>query len=1158
MLSAHLKPSCAGLLLLLGLLSSAAALTAAQDAETDLSFEKSMDLLKVEMKLEVLRELYSSGYYIPTPWIARYREEYQNLSDDLGLAAQNDLGKVDAWSQEAAKVRKSEDIEMQKLAEKWGKKALLAAKVPLENLREWELQVNQWDKDKTVKSFHMAQAVIRLIHDQKPPAEIQEGYIRSVRDLYRGALGDAINLGDKLQALQRDRMELEASLQCCKVIDKAFKGVDFLQKSPEDHLQEEITKALNEYLERNYVGVDAETQANVKWTIGKMTAMGKKTWDTWDKLSALDNDRTLKSNPSALRTAKQFAMMGGLYDGTIGIVRDLGPLKAFGPFFDVLDFYGSALSLVPATAKKMAATVTKMDQDYLGLRKLDTWGKMPAEFAPYWNTSLRTAYGDKIDIATGNDLMEGAQNATYYLILPPPQGGYATLTAEQYDRLAATVAYERVLFARSEAESSAFWKGLRDDTWKIISHPVTHEGVTKESLAEELKTAIRNKARETPFSPPDLVSLAKGQAIIYRGATWTPQQFEDQCEKKMDELADECAIKTALGEFQPDFKSAWWDYKELLEKYQVVLSPPQILRIFGYYQANGPAAVERFLKNLAEQREARRLGVPSFKVYDVSVLKDWLPRGAHPTVEARAMVGDLAPGRTVEGVVTWTFSPAWAAAQNGPMRVTLKNGVNIFRRDLAIPKDAPPVPLTVKVDLTVPPGPGYHEPLTASHEENFGIDIVSEPEVKCEPSQITTDGGTVKIAGTFEVKGLGPDDQIPLKHSIEVPGLGAVPVDEEKTYGNGTHTFERTVQVPAMTQERRFPADALVKTPWGENLRGDSEFSVAPAQAGPPLVKVSMRLFTMRQRQDEMVAAQQILATDGSINLLADLQLIPPKNFDQESWVDYRYEITCDGKPVAHGSETPGTAYQGGPNGYASVWDNSSILGPDQYPFNSPHSEKKGTFAIASHYLDHSPFVELLRAGKTSFAARLVAYSTASGGRETVLADSNCSFQIIYRQFRPMALVPVRGYEGLLGRQGPGVAIATCELAGTKGHIRLVQRDQNSVQQSALDVTFDLPAFVDQVTQYCRYSARLEGHPPAYTDRGAEAHNGILAGSLGRSNNEDLTADKPESDGQFSLSCYTDKKANSIACPPMTVGLQLAGQRVLFQVNYDANENRKM
>src|SRR5437764_4505621 len=125
MLCVRIKPSWIGL----GLLLLPLALSAAPNAETDLSFEKSMDLLKVEMKLEVLRGLYSQGYYIPTPWIVRYQQEYQNLSDDLGLAARNDLGKIEGWSRESAKIQKAEDLEMQKLAEKWGKQALLAAKV---------------------------------------------------------------------------------------------------------------------------------------------------------------------------------------------------------------------------------------------------------------------------------------------------------------------------------------------------------------------------------------------------------------------------------------------------------------------------------------------------------------------------------------------------------------------------------------------------------------------------------------------------------------------------------------------------------------------------------------------------------------------------------------------------------------------------------------------------------------------------------------------------------------------------------------------------------------------------------------------------------------------------------------------------------------------
>jgi hypothetical protein len=303
-----------------------------------------------------------------------------------------------------------------------------------------------------------------------------------------------------------------------------------------------------------------------------------------------------------------------------------------------------------------------------------------------------------------------------------------------------------------------------------------------------------------------------------------------------------------------------------------------------------------------------------------------------------------------------------------------------------------------------------------------------------------------------------------------------------------------------------------------------------------------------------MVAMPQFLATDGYVRLMTDLQLVPPKNFDRESSVYYRLDITCDGKQVVHNAEaSPGNPYQSGPNGYANIWDASTlsaILGPEQYPFEFPQSEKKGTFEITSCEFDQSPFMELLRAGKTNFEAQMVVYSSDDSGKELVLADSRCSFQVIYKQFRPVALVPVRGYEGLLGRPGPGVAIATCELAGTQASIRLVQRDKDSVEQSALDVTLDLPAFVDHITQDGHYHVRLEGHPPAYTDRGSEAHNGILAGSLGKGNDEDVTTDQPETEGHFSLSCDTDRKTNSIECPPMNVWLQLAGQRVLLQVNW--------
>ena len=535
--------------------------------EPDMAFQRSLDLLEVDMKLRILGRLRERELYIPPERVRRYADEKRELAAELNMDAGTDLRGIEGWATAAATVRKAEKESMLLVAEAWGKKILKAAASDkkdnpgyLNAVREWEQQRLKWRSDKTCTASAVAASVEELARRCRQD-HLGTRWQESACRIYRGAIKDRNRLVNRVVELDRLRLANEASLATLKLVQEKLDLVEKLQKlhkDPTGFLKEEAEKKIFERLTKRYPDTN---MANVKWAWGKAKACFSSASSAYSKVSELDSDPALKAFPQTCSTAKKFAVLGAVCKGTIGVVRDLKIAEPLGPFLDVLEFYADGISLVPTVAQKMGKTFARYEQDAVGRR--GRWGEDVYARVPYdnlWKTDLR-AFG--IEAATPQAVPDGAAKLTFLLV---PKNvvprGFATLSREQYVRLNSAVAAERLL------------KLLRDYRPK---------GLLAREADADLTKAVGTEAKATPFGEEDQLALAQGHVVSYDGAKWSGQRFATRTDTEIDLATVEMTVREALLRYAAADVALWKEFRAVLKSHGVALAPDRTLKLFNFF-----------------------------------------------------------------------------------------------------------------------------------------------------------------------------------------------------------------------------------------------------------------------------------------------------------------------------------------------------------------------------------------------------------------------------------------------------------------------------------------------------------------------------------------------------------------------------------------------
>lgn len=690
--------------------------------DEDISFEKNLELLHVQMKIRVLKKLRELNFFVPKTLPLRYFSEQQELCSDLGIASGKDLDTVSDWTAEVERTRDAEVSLMQKAAEDYGRKVLdfltEGAKDPNAKqekdgdrdksfwvaYREYQLKMAEWNKKDKKRAVEMAQYIKRLsetIASRPGPRKFNDDWKTTMDQIYRGALKDRNDLIAAMDAIEKERLYYVGCLRTMKEIQDKLKLIDSLtdEKSFWESSAEKARDRAIEYLQEKYGNDNDQIKSDIKWSAEKIYSAVKAGWDTWRACSDLDKDPVLKENPTALAGCKRMAAFTAIYDTISDTSKDLTILAPLRPLFKVLDYYSKAMGLITPFARAMQKFADQVDQDCRGFRRLDRFGDlMDQGFGPFWDTSLSKVY--HLPIATGHDRFDGP-NLDYYMVAPKDKtlAGYFHWGQKEHDRLAEALACERMINAPQEAASGVFNK-FRDTN---LLSPTAAEG-----YLNEVKTKARNSPFQDDARAPDVRALADGQPVNLNGKEQTADSLARRFDTNLDIMAEEMTVRTAVAQFQPSCLKDWENFKALVRDQKVPLPPQQLLNLFGFYESNGAHAehVTNYLRRVANQRKWRRLGTVRVGIPLVTSLSE--TRGVYlgRDVEIRAyvIVSDLAPQREVDAELSWIL-PSWA----GPTRkqtVKLRNGPDWFKTTLSLPHDVPREPFEVKVMIRLPWGEG--------------------------------------------------------------------------------------------------------------------------------------------------------------------------------------------------------------------------------------------------------------------------------------------------------------------------------------------------------------------------------------------------------------------------------------------------------------------
>src|SRR6185295_7518387 len=335
-------------------------------------------------------------------------------------------------------------------------------------------------------------------------------------------------------AYDKKRQDLESHL----VVLKEFQTGMEIAKAAKDPIgklidtaSEKALEKVQDYFKEHRPDLDPDDIKTI-WENRKKEL--EAAWELRGKLKELDDDPVLKGNENARLIARRFAVLGAVYNFTLGRLKDSGLLKGLGPVGDFLAFYGEALNLIPELAKRLQSTVNQVDQDLRNVRGLDQWnvtGLPPAELrqlTTFDAFGLRIATDASIDSIT-------SPNARFYMLVEKEviPRGFATLSAAEFTRMTEALAYERFLHAPSEASRGVGdWMSENLFEWKTTK---VLSGVVSDAYLTDLK----KKSRTSLLTPKDLLDLAHNQPVDYKGKPWTAEQFQKEADRTLDARAEE-------------------------------------------------------------------------------------------------------------------------------------------------------------------------------------------------------------------------------------------------------------------------------------------------------------------------------------------------------------------------------------------------------------------------------------------------------------------------------------------------------------------------------------------------------------------------------------------------------------------------------------------
>ncbi|MBI4243989.1 MAG: hypothetical protein HY606_07860 [Planctomycetes bacterium] len=725
--------------------NSAAVSPLKQSDDNELAFTKSMELLEIQMKTKVLHILLERGFYVPIKLLKTYYDEQGKLNDELSSAMDRDMGVSFEWLDQIQKVGEAESSIMLKTAE-WtlGKlkeiaKGELKEKKQVETViegtekiskalkesMELEKKIIKWKSNKAWSSYDIAVYVYDVIDARLQNRQLGEKLDKSLLKLFRGAIQDRKNIVGGIKALDEQRMLIDARLKTLASLESKMKVIEFLNKDHVDKVKDFITDQLIKYAKERYIIEDQEIfEKNVKSVINESVSLVQKVWSTASDLKELDKDRILSTNPTALKFAKGFVKLGLLYELTLKVLKKIPGADKLGPLFDFLEYYGEAILLVPKVAQKMAVMVDRMDQGYLGYRKMSAWADLPDP--PYLSTSLMNHF--QLQIATSGEINEEQENARFYILVPKELNSnkYLEFNKGQYDRLAQALADERIIFGREEA-SGSYWKLFKDR----ISGTRTDSPLSPEADEDYLKE-LTIAARKLSIEDKDMVKLASGQEIDYKGGKWTAEKLRNRCETEITLMARELLIRESLKEFDVGKLEQWQNFKALLTQNKVVFNQDSIFKLFGYYVTQGDAKIKDFLKyrakELAKKRGGRiEIGIPLVTIPPSDKVKP----DTKVELAADIITGGLAARAEISGELTWIL-PEWAKEKEQKQNVQLRNGAILVKTDLFIPKavDKKPFQLTVKLNI---PATETRDAIEAAGEGTFEFEeaiVLPPPQVE--------------------------------------------------------------------------------------------------------------------------------------------------------------------------------------------------------------------------------------------------------------------------------------------------------------------------------------------------------------------------------------------------------------------------------------------
>lgn len=708
---------------------------------TDITaLERSLKLLQLESKLRVLQLHYEqAGFYIPSGWPERLQEEHQTLMTELGEASTLKSAGLDSWLEQSKKARENEVLQMVEFMEKHLPDLLKADKNETSK-KQTEVKARELQNKKNLT----AQEISKFITQQTLPVvlngadqtdagirrKFSEQWRIAAEEIYRGAIKDSKDLAASIAKYEKDRLAVEARLVFLKAVEEHLEVLSAVRE-PVDKIketaQEKATEKLQEWLSTNYKDVPEDY---VKETWGKVKEEYGSAKDLYDKVSELDKDMTLKGNPTAMGAAKRFAILSALYKYTLGKVADSPAMKALGPLKDFLEYYGSALELIPEVAKKTQALVDNIDQQHKGVRALDVWATVMPNIEPSKLRSLPAFEAFNMQVAADAEIDESSPNARYYFIVEKTviPRGYATFNREQFLRLEQAIADERFLNAHGDSSRGAMdWITENMFEWRAAN-------LLSPRVSDAYVTDLKANAKKTPFTQKEMLDLAFGQTITFKDETWSAEKFRTKAEAELEKRGEEFSARLATPNFNLTKMSQWHAFNILLIKYAVAFNPKQIVRLFSFYQESeaNAAHLEKYILRLGEERSARARGIPKAGIPMITLPAGGFTIRPGQTVEltAHVNISDLAPGRTIPAEVTWSLPP-WALAL-APSKVDLINGIQQFIYRLTAPKDLKPQVIETKINVKVPGEPV--ENALASLTKTTGQSLPPTPKARPETS----------------------------------------------------------------------------------------------------------------------------------------------------------------------------------------------------------------------------------------------------------------------------------------------------------------------------------------------------------------------------------------------------------------------------------------